>query len=62
MIGLTISKYRLLEEIGRGAMGIVFKAQDMALGGFESGNRRGRLLANSVRPCSAVRFFPSRSS
>ncbi|MEO8593262.1 MAG: serine/threonine-protein kinase [Candidatus Solibacter sp.] len=27
MIGMTISKYRLLEEIGRGAMGIVFKAQ-----------------------------------
>jgi serine/threonine protein kinase len=34
MIGLMISKYRLLAEIGRGAMGIVFKAQDTHLGRF----------------------------
>jgi eukaryotic-like serine/threonine-protein kinase len=34
MIGLMISKYRLLQEIGRGAMGIVFKALDTHLGSF----------------------------
>ena len=34
MIGQTISKYRILEEIGRGAMGIVFKAQDIHLDRF----------------------------
>jgi len=32
MIGKTVSKYRILEIIGRGTMGLVFKAQDVALG------------------------------
>ena len=32
MIGQTISKYRILEEIGRGSIGIVFKAQDIFMG------------------------------
>jgi eukaryotic-like serine/threonine-protein kinase len=34
MIGQTVSNYRVLEEIGRGATGIVFKAQDEYLGRF----------------------------
>lgn len=32
MIGLVVGKYRILEEIGRGAMGIVFRAQDEFMG------------------------------
>ena len=34
MIGETVSKYRVIEEIGSGSMGTVYKAQDTFLGRF----------------------------
>ncbi len=45
MVGKNLSHYRVLEELGRGGMGIVCKSEDTKL---------ERIVAINVLPCGAL--------